>query len=91
MLFMVIERFKNGQTGPVGERFRRDGRMLPLGVEYIASWVKPAGACCYQLMEAPNRAALDAWTARWDDLVDFEITHVVTSAEFWAGRDAGTP
>jgi hypothetical protein len=29
MLFMVIERFKNGSTKLIGERFARDGRMLP--------------------------------------------------------------
>jgi len=29
MLFMVIERFKGGNPKPIGERFRRDGRMLP--------------------------------------------------------------
>jgi len=32
MLFMVIERFKHGDPKPIGERFRRGGRMLPEGV-----------------------------------------------------------
>jgi len=31
MLFMVIERFKNGDPKPIGQRFRREGRMLPEG------------------------------------------------------------
>jgi hypothetical protein len=29
MLFMVIERFKQGDPQPIGERFARQGRMLP--------------------------------------------------------------
>jgi len=84
MLFMVIERFKNGDAKPVGERFRREGRMLPEGVIYLDSWVDPDGARCFQLMEAPRVESLAAWVRRWDDLVDFEIVPVVTSREFWS-------
>ena len=84
MLLMVIERFKNGDAGPIGKRFRRDGRMLPEGVIYHASWVDPAGARCFQLMEAPDAESLAAWTSRWDDLVGFEVVPVLTSADFWS-------
>ena len=84
MLFMVIERFKNGDSKPVSERFRRCGRMFPDGVVYHGSWVEPTGVRCFQLMEAPDRATLDLWVARWRDLVDFEISPVLTSADFWA-------
>ena len=80
---MVIERFKGGDPGPVGERFRREGRMLPEGVVYVESWMEPSGTRCFQLMEAPDRARLDAWIGRWDDLVDFEVSEVLTSKEFW--------
>ena len=86
---MVIERFKAGHPGPVGERFKQSGRMLPEGVTYHASWVDSAGTRCFQIMEAPDRQLLEAWAARWDDLVDFEIVPVQTSADFWrATRDA---
>lgn len=54
MLFMAIEGFQRGDAKPIGERFRRGGRMLPEGVEYQASWVDPAGARCFQIMEAAN-------------------------------------
>jgi hypothetical protein len=84
MLLMVIERFKNGDAGPIGERFRRDGRMLPEGVVYHASWVDPAAARCFQLMEAPDAESLAGWTRRWDDLVEFEVVPVLTSADFWS-------
>jgi hypothetical protein len=36
---------------------------------------------CFQLMEADDRQLLDAWMARWSDLVDFEVHVVITSAE----------
>ncbi len=80
---MVIERFKDG-SAPVGERFKRCGRMLPDGVVYHASWVDAAAGRCFQVMEAPDRESVDLWVSRWADLVDFEIVPVVTSAEFWS-------
>jgi hypothetical protein len=88
MLFMVIERVKGTAWGPVGERFRRSGRMLPEDVLYHASWVDPAGGRCFQVMEAPDLESLKAWAARWEDLVDFEIVPVLTSQEFWAGASS---
>jgi len=84
MLFMVIERFKRGDPRPIGERFKQKGRMMPEGVTYHASWLDPEAMRCFQVMEAADRQSLDVWIARWDDLVDFEVVLVVTSAEFWA-------
>jgi hypothetical protein len=84
MLFLVIELFKNGDPKPVGERFRQKGRMLPDGVVYISSWIDPPNSRCFQIMEAPDRESLNLWIAAWDDLVDFEVVPVQTSAEFWA-------
>lgn len=86
MLFMVIEHFKNGDPGPVGDRFSRLGRMLPEGVTYEASWMETSGARCFQLMQARDADALQPWIARWNDLVDFEIVPVLSSADFWARR-----
>ena len=83
---MLIERFKKGDFAAVGERFTTRGRMLPQGVAYHASWVDAHGARCFQLMEAGDVESLDAWIARWDDLVDFEVVPVQASADFWATR-----
>lgn len=84
MLFMVIERFKNGDAKSVGERFRRQGRMLPEGVTYRASWVDSTASRCFQVMEAPSAQSLSPWVSRWDDLIDFEIVPVLTSQDFWS-------
>jgi hypothetical protein len=81
MLFMIIERFRNGDAVPVYRRFKDQGRMAPATVSYIGSWVTPDLTTCYQVMEAPDRDALDEWTARWRDLVDFDVIPVITSAE----------
>jgi hypothetical protein len=81
MLFMVVERFRDGDAAPVYRRFRAQGRMAPEGVDYINSWVSADLTTCYQVMQAPDRARLDAWIARWADLVEFEVIPVITSAE----------
>jgi hypothetical protein len=84
MLFMVIEHFQKGKLSLVAERFQKQGRMLPEGVVYHASWVEPSGQRCFQIMEAPGVELLDLWISRWSDLVDFETIPVLPSAEFWA-------
>lgn len=81
MHFMVVETFKNGDAVPVYRRFRDQGRMAPPGLNYVASWVTSDLTKCFQVMEAPDRALLDEWIARWSDLVDFEVVPVMTSAE----------
>jgi hypothetical protein len=88
MLYMVIERFTHGPR-PVGARFRERGRMLPDGVTYHASWVDSTGARCYQVMEAAHPDLLAAWTRAWDDLAEFEIVPVLTSADFWRTQQSG--
>jgi hypothetical protein len=78
---MVVENFKGKNPVPVYRRFRDRGRMAPVGVTYIASWVDDDFTKCYQLMETRDRNLLDAWVQNWNDLVDFEIVPVVTSRE----------
>lgn len=91
MLFMVIERFRNGNARAIGERFGRKGRMMPEEVNYVASWVDGQAMRCFQLMEAPAAERLQPWIRAWDDLVDFEVVAVETSQEFWErlGRQEG--
>jgi Protein of unknown function (DUF3303) len=84
MLFMVIESFPEGNLAKVGERFREKGRMLPEGVIYQDSWMEVSGTRCFQIMRSENRQLIDEWMARWEDLVEFEVVPVQTSAEFWS-------
>ena len=81
MLYVVIERFRDGDPVPVYRRFRDHGRLAPDGLTYVASWVDEPMAVCYQVMDTDDRTLLDAWIARWSDLVDFEVIPVLTSAE----------
>lgn len=80
-LYMVIERFKNGDAIPVYRRFRDRGRLAPEGLRYVSSWVDTNLEVCYQLMETADPGLLEEWTSRWSDLVDFEVRPVISSAE----------
>ena len=81
MLFMVIERFKNRDAKPIYQRFQEKGRMLPDGLKYLGSWVEDNFDRCFQLMECDDPHLFEQWLVHWNDLADFEIVHVVSSAE----------
>ena len=86
---MVIERFRRG-AAPVYERAADQGRMLPEGLSYVDSWVDERLDRCFQLMDADDPELFDEWTARWNDLVDFEIVPVMDSREATARASAET-
>lgn len=78
---MIIERFKDGDPVPVYRRLRDRGRMLPDGLEHRASWVDANLERCFQVMETSEPALITDWAAGWDDIVEFEVVPVVSSAE----------
>ena len=81
MHYMIIERFRDGNPLPVYRRFREQGRLAPEGLRYVTSWVTEDLGCCFQVMECEDPQVLTQWTARWADLIEFEIIPVVTSAD----------
>lgn len=80
MRYMVVETFRHGAE-PVYARAAERGRMLPEGLQYIESWVSDDLHRCWQLMETDDPSLFDEWISRWDDLADFEVVAVVSSAE----------
>jgi len=80
-LYMVIENFRNGDAVPVYRRFRDRGRLAPVGLSYVSSWVNEKLDRCYQLMETEDRSLLDQWIVNWSDIVDFEVHPVIMSEE----------
>jgi hypothetical protein len=78
---MVIERFKEGAAPEIYRRFRGKGRMMPDGLEYVSSWIDHNFKVCWQLMQTEDVALFQRWIENWNDLMDFEIVPVRTSAE----------
>jgi uncharacterized protein DUF3303 len=81
MLYMVVERFKDGAVSEIYRRFQNQGRMMPEGLEYVSSWIDMNFKVCYQLMQTEDASLFSLWTDAWKDLMDFEIVPVRTSAE----------
>lgn len=81
MLFMIVERFKTPGAIEVYRRARDHGRLMPEGLEYVSSWVDLEFSRCFQLMKTDNAMLLQEWMSLWNDLVEFEIIPVQTSAE----------
>jgi hypothetical protein len=81
MLYMVIERFKEGVAPEIYQRFCEKGRMMPEGLNYISSWIDVDLKMCWQVMETDDFMLFDRWIQNWRDLMDFEIVPVRTSAE----------
>jgi hypothetical protein len=80
MRYMVVEQYVAG-PGPVYERAATHGRMLPVGLRYVDSWVVDDDKLdrCFQLMETDDPRLLDCWCERWSDLVKFDVFPVVKS------------
>jgi hypothetical protein len=78
---MIVESFHPGAAPAIYRRARSLGRLPPPGLEYVDSWVDLDYSKCFQLMRSDDRQLLDIWTAAWQDLVDFEVIAVRTSAE----------
>lgn len=78
---MVIERFKNQDAVPVYRRFHEKGRMTPDGLEYLSSWVDTKLERCYQIMETSDPTLMEEWIENWNDIVEFEVIAVTSSAD----------
>lgn len=78
---MIIERFHTGKVKELYQRFAEKGRMLPNGVHYINSWINDTVTVCYQVMEAESPGQLQQWIRQWNDLADFEVVPVISSAQ----------
>lgn len=75
--YLVIETFRPGSKERIYERFHAEGRLLPDGLRFVASWLERDGPRCFQLMDTDDPALFEVWFARWSDLVSFELVPLV--------------
>jgi len=78
---MIIEKFHPGNVKSLYKRFDKKGRMMPDAVRYINSWIDEDVRTCHQVMETDDLNKLHEWISYWEDLADFEIIPVITSAQ----------
>jgi len=82
LLFMVIERFRDGDPVPAYRHLRDRGRSLPEGLTYVDSWIEAGCGRCFQLMECDDPRLLQQWVLQWRGCgITFEIVPVVPSKD----------
>jgi hypothetical protein len=81
MIFMVVEHFRERNAKAVYERFLKEGRLAPEGLEYKGSWIEANFDRCFQLVECRDASLLQQWALRWHDLVEFEFIPVTPSEQ----------
>ena len=81
MLYMVLEKFHEGAAPEIYRRARLQGRLLPDGLQYVSSWIDLEFSRCFQLMETDDESLFELWMRQWNDLAQFEVIPVRTSAE----------
>ena len=81
MQYMIIERFYPGKIKLLYKRFEENGRIMPAGLIYINSWIDKKINTCYQVMETEEQEKIYQWISNGNDLADFEVIPVISSAE----------
>lgn len=81
MTYMIIETFKPGKIKEIYKCLEEKGRMQPEGLTYINSWIDENMETCYQVMEADSIDKIHQWILNWEDVMEFEIVPVISSAE----------
>src|SRR3954471_17848822 len=76
MLFMVVETFRN-QDGKAVYRKLQQGRGLPDGLKFVASYVSADLSRCFQLIEADDVTLFQRWIAACQGLVECGVVPVV--------------
>jgi hypothetical protein len=81
MHYLIIEKYKPGKLKEVYLRFAERGRLAPVDLQYVSSWITDDLSTCYQVMQTNNYGSLEQWMDNWKDLIDFEVKPVITSQE----------
>ena len=78
-LYMVVEHYKDAAA--VYRRLWERGRMALKGLEFVSAWFDENLERGYRLIKTHDRRLLDEWIVNWNDLVDFEVSAVITPEE----------
>ncbi len=82
MLFMVIERIKDGDGLQLYRRLREKPAVLPEGLKVHGSWMEAGFGRCFQIMECDDLKLFQQWVlSGLSGLVEFEVVPVTISAE----------
>lgn len=82
MLFHISFEYSTANRDTVHERFKQTGAPPPDAVSMIGRWHAAGGNRGFLVAEASNASVVAAWLQEWTELIDFEVTPVLTDGEF---------
>ncbi len=81
MTFHITYRALNMQRNDVQERFKSTGAPPPGGVTMKGRWHSVNGNEGYIIAESTDIEAVGTWIQEWSDLLQFEVTPVLTDEQ----------
>ena len=82
MMVHGSDRYSTANRDAVHRRFLETGGAPPAGVSMLGRWHCAEGNGGFFLAETDDPAALARWLQDWTDLIDFEVTPVLTDEQF---------
>jgi hypothetical protein len=84
MLFMVVEKIRNGDGIELYRRMAEVPTELPEGLSVVHSWIEPSFQRCFQVMECDDASKFQQWILSGSsivEMVELEIVPIVTAGE----------
>ena len=88
MKFAIIWTVSPENRNAVQERFMETGGLPPEGVEMIHRFHAADGSMGLAICNATEGSALANWSQEWSDLIDLDITPIVSDEEMASILDA---
>jgi hypothetical protein len=82
MIFHVQFDYSPENRDRVHERFKKTGAPPPDGVTMTGRWHDAGGNRGFLVAEASEAGPVARWFQEWTGIMSFEVTPVVTDAEF---------
>ena len=81
MIFHTTYRIKSENRSSAEERFKKTGGAPPEGVKLLGRWHDASGLHGFMLSEASSAVDIAQWCREWTDIMEFEVTPVVSDEE----------
>lgn len=82
MIFYITFEYDPRQRDAVHERFKQTGAPPPEGVSMTGRWHSVEGNRGFLVCESSRADSIARWLQEWTELINFEVTPVLTDEQF---------
>jgi hypothetical protein len=87
MIFHSIYRIKSENRNATEERFKATAAAPPKGVKLLGRWHDAGGLHGFMVSEASSAVDIAKWCQEWTDVIEFEVTPVISDEELASVMD----